>query len=256
MHYAAMRGSVFRMQSGIDMAHGMASLGQSKLAIGGRRFDLPCPVPGAHRRHVRPSLFRDPDPPARRSASRLRSPIPPAALGRSHAGFSTTPRRSWPKRRRRSAASLWWNAPVSIGAGKDDMMDFDHGACWAQGPAAVSRSPFGRRLRASPYGHGASARKRRLGRRSGERRSRCRIRLRHPCVHRHAGIWSAAGWRGGFYGPPDHSSKLDERRGQPGGGGGVPDVGRGPSCRCARETQAIERASRRARGHSRPATSA
>ena len=34
MHYAAMRGSVFRMQSGIDMAHGMASLGQSKLAIG------------------------------------------------------------------------------------------------------------------------------------------------------------------------------------------------------------------------------
>ncbi len=34
MHYAAMRGSVFRMQPGIDMAHGMASLGQSKLAIG------------------------------------------------------------------------------------------------------------------------------------------------------------------------------------------------------------------------------
>ena len=34
MHYAAMRGSVFRMQPGIDMAHGLASLGQSKLAIG------------------------------------------------------------------------------------------------------------------------------------------------------------------------------------------------------------------------------
>ena len=34
MHYAAMRGSVFRMQPGIDMAHGIASLGQSKLAIG------------------------------------------------------------------------------------------------------------------------------------------------------------------------------------------------------------------------------
>ena len=34
MHYAAMRGSVFRAQPGIDMAHGMASLGQSKLAVG------------------------------------------------------------------------------------------------------------------------------------------------------------------------------------------------------------------------------
>ena len=34
MHYAAMQGSVFRMQSGIDMAHSVASLGQTKLAIG------------------------------------------------------------------------------------------------------------------------------------------------------------------------------------------------------------------------------
>ena len=33
MHYAAMRGSVFRMQAGMDMAHGVAGLGQTKLAI-------------------------------------------------------------------------------------------------------------------------------------------------------------------------------------------------------------------------------
>ena len=33
MHYAAMRGSVFRMRPGIDMGHGYASIGQAKLAI-------------------------------------------------------------------------------------------------------------------------------------------------------------------------------------------------------------------------------
>ena len=34
MHYAAMRGSVFRMRPGLDMEHAMASLAQAKLAIG------------------------------------------------------------------------------------------------------------------------------------------------------------------------------------------------------------------------------
>ncbi len=34
MHYAAMRGSIFRMEQGIDMARGMVSLGQAKLAVG------------------------------------------------------------------------------------------------------------------------------------------------------------------------------------------------------------------------------
>ncbi len=34
MHYAAMRGSVFRMEAGMDMARGTVSLGQAKLAIG------------------------------------------------------------------------------------------------------------------------------------------------------------------------------------------------------------------------------
>ena len=141
MHYAAMRGSVFRLQPGIDMAHGMASLGQSKLAIGvaastflilflaliaamfDRRYaETQTRLQGDLRSaYDRQSLLL-------RLGDRMRVLDDASAIMAETAealgGFLRLDRTGF------------------FRVGRDGMLDFDHGACWTDGlPTLAGRHP-------------------------------------------------------------------------------------------------------------------
>ena len=132
MHYAAMRGSVFRMQPGIDMAHGAASLGQSKLAIGvaGSTFlilFLALIAAMFDRRYAE-------------TQSRLQGDLRSA-----YDRQSLLLRLGDRMRVLDDASAIMAETAEALGrflrleragffrVGRDGMLDFDHGACWTDG---------------------------------------------------------------------------------------------------------------------------
>lgn len=146
MHYAAMRGSVFRMQPGIDMAHGLASLGQSKLAIGvaGSTFlilFLALIAAMFDRRYAE-------------TQTRLQSDLQTA-----YDRQSLLLRLGDRMRVLDDASTIMAETAEALGryvkveragfyrVGKDGMMDFDHGACWTR-----SLPPLAGRYQAENFG--------------------------------------------------------------------------------------------------------
>ena len=141
MHYAAMRGSVFRMQPGIDMAHGKASLGQSKLAIGvaGSTFlilFLALIAAMFDRRYAE-------------TQTRLQGNLRTA-----YDRQSFLLRLGGRMRVLDDASTIMAEVAEALGrflhldrvgfyrVGRDGMLNFDHGACWAEGlPTLAGRYP-------------------------------------------------------------------------------------------------------------------
>ena len=211
MHYAAMRGSAFRMQPG-EVAHGIASLGQSKLAIGvaGSTFlilFLALIAAMFDRRYTETQSRL-----AKGSADRLRSQIPSAPPRRSNAGArrrGSNHGRDGGDARSLSASGTYrllprrtgWNARFRpwrmLGGRLGD----------------ARRAPYGRGLRYFSCRDGASARERRIVRRTGRRHSRSRDCLRNCGIHRRAAHGARQlAWR--LLRPSDRPPELDERRDQ------------------------------------------
>ena len=246
MHYAAMRGSVFRMQPGIDVVHDIASLGQSKLAIGvaGSTFlilFLALIAAMFDRRYTETQsrLQRDLQTAYDRKSLLLRLGDRMRVLDDASAIMAETAETL--------GRFLRLERTGFYRVGRDGMLDFDHGACWVDGLATLAgrhtAEAFGPspaetehpRASVAPSGVPADA---------------------TAAVATASGIAASIGvphmergsWRGGFLRPSDRPAELDERRDQLGGGGGIPDVGCDPARRRPREAAASERAARRASG--------
>ncbi len=137
MHYAAMRGSVFRMQPGIEMTHSMASLGQSKLAIGIASSTflilfLALIAAMFDRRYAE-------------TQTRLQGDLQTA-----YDRQSLMLRLGDRMRVLDDASTIMAETAEALGCflrlervgfyrvGKDGLLDFDHGACWVQGLQPLS----------------------------------------------------------------------------------------------------------------------